>query len=80
MRLDMNTVRSLSEATDDRLWHTLKMLSGGLGLDLPQNRRGRLHYGAIRQLLRDITEADVARLNELLENYGRYKRWGGGMR
>ncbi len=80
MRLDMNTVRSLADASDDRLWHTLKMLTGGMGMDLPGSRRGRLHYGAIRELLRDITEEDVARVNVLLENYGRYKRWGGGGR
>ncbi|MBO5670928.1 MAG: hypothetical protein J6S41_05200 [Clostridia bacterium] len=79
MKLDRNTVRSFSEMSDDRLWRTLRMLAGGMGMELPERQRARLHYEAIRRTLREITDADIDRINEILERYKQHKNnWRGG--
>ena len=80
MKLDRNTIRSLSEMSDDRLWRTLRMLAGGMGMELPERQRGRLHYGAIRRTLGEITEADIDRINDILERYKQFKNDGRGGR
>lgn len=82
MKLDRNTVRSFSEMSDDRLWRTLRMLAGGMGMELPERQRGRLHYEAIRRTLRQVTDADIARINEITDTYKRFKNEyrGGGYR
>ena len=82
MKLDRNTVRSLSEMSDDRLWRTMRMLVSSLGMELPERMRGRLHYEAIRRTLSEITDSDVARLNEIMDAYKYHKndRRGGGFR
>lgn len=82
MKLDRNTVRSLSEMSDDRLWRTLRMLAGGMGVDIPERQRGRLHYEAIRRTLNEITDQDIYRINEIMEMYKQFKydRRGGGYR
>lgn len=82
MKLDRNTVRSLSEMPDDRLWRTLRMLASGIGVEIPERQRGRLHYEAIRRTLSEITEADICRVNEIADTYKRFKNEyrGGGYR
>ncbi len=73
MKLDIKTIRSLEDASDERLYRTLKMLVSAMGMEFPDRRRPKLHCDAIRRTLSDITEADVWRINELMENYKRYK-------
>ncbi len=82
MKLDKNTVRSLSEMSDDRLWRTLKMIASGMGADISERQRYRLDYEAIRRTLSDITENDIYRINEIMDLYKRhkYERKGGGFR
>jgi len=82
MKLDRNTVRSLSEMPDERLFRTMKLLASSLGMELSERQRSRLHYGAIRRTLADVTDADIARINEIAERYKQYKndRRGGGYR
>ena len=82
MKLDKNTLHTLSEMSDDRLWRTLRMLSSGMGMELPERQRGRLHYEAIRRTLAEITDADIARVNEIADMYKRFKNEyrGGGYR
>ena len=80
MKLDRNTVRSLSEMSDDRLFRTMKMLASGMGAELSDRQRYRMDYEAIRRTLSCITENDICRINEIMETYKRYKnqRRGGG--
>ncbi len=82
MKLDRNTVRSLSEMSDDRLWRTLRMLASGMGVEIPERQRGRLHYEAIRRTLGEVTDADIDRINGILDTYKRFKNEyrGGGYR
>ena len=82
MRLDKNTVHSFSEMSDERLFRTLKMLASALGMELPERQRNRFHYEAIRRTLAQITEEDIARMNEIGDMYKRFKneRRGGGYR
>ena len=82
MKLDRNTVRSLSEMSDERLFRTLKHFASSLGVELSERQRGRLHYDAIRRTLAEITDGDIARINEIGERYKQYKndRRGGGYR
>lgn len=80
MKLDRNTVRSLSEMSDDRLWRTMRMLASSMGMELPERARGRLHYEAIRRTVSEITDSDIARINEIMDAYKYHKndRRGGG--
>ncbi len=82
MKLDRNTVRSLSEMSDDRLWRTLHLFASAMGLELPPKMRGKLRYEAIRQTLSALTDEDIARANEIMEIYKYHKsrRAGGGYR
>lgn len=82
MKLDRNTLYTLSEMPDDRLWRTLRMFAASMGLEIPERARGRLHYEAIRRTLAEITDADVARVNEIMDTYKYHKndRRGGGYR
>lgn len=82
MKLDRNTVRSLSEMPDDRLWRTMRMIASGMGAELSERQRYRMDYGAIRRTLADVTESDIVRINEIMETYKRhkYESRGGGFR
>lgn len=82
MKLDRNTVRSLSEMSDDKLFRTLRMAASGMGAEISERQRYRIHYEAVRRTLSEITDEDIARINEIMETYKRYKydRRGGGFR
>jgi len=82
MKLDRNTVRTLSEMSDDRLFRTMKMMASGMGAELSERQRHRLDYEALRRTLLSVTEDDICRINEIMETYKQYKnqRRGGGFR
>ncbi len=82
MKLDRNTVRSLSEMPDDRLWRTMRMIASGLGAEISERQRYRMDYEAIRRTLAEITDEDIIRINGIMETYKRhkYERRGGGFR
>ncbi len=78
MKLDRNTVYSLSEMSDDRLWRTLRMLTSSMGMELPERMRTRLHYEAIRRTLCEITDSDIDAVNRIMETYKYHKKNGRG--
>lgn len=78
MKLDMKTVNMLSNMPDDRLWHTLRMLAAGAGMELSERKRRRIQYDALRYTLSRITEADIARANEIMDTYQYYRKGGMG--
>ena len=76
MKLDRKTVDMLSRMPDDRLWHTLCFFAAGLGIELPERRRQRICYDALRYTLSCITDADIQRINEISDIYHTHKRSG----
>ncbi|MBE6560470.1 MAG: hypothetical protein E7662_05035 [Ruminococcaceae bacterium] len=76
MKLDRKTVDMLSRMPDDKLWHTLCFLAAGLGIELPERRRSRIHYDALRHTLSCITDADIERICEISDIYHTHKRSG----
>ena len=72
----------LSEMPDEKLFRTLKMLAAGMGAEVSERQRTRLHYDAIRRTLAEITDSDIHRINEIGETYKQFKneRRGGGYR
>lgn len=78
MKLDMKTVSMLAGMPDDRLWYTMHLMASGMGIDLPERKRYRIDYDALRYTLSKITEADIARVNEIADTYKYYRK--GGMR
>ena len=69
MKLDRNTLYTLSEMPDDRLWRTLRMFAASMGLEIPERARGRLHYEAIRRTLAGITDRIIARTKSTLSHF-----------
>ena len=78
MKLDIKTIQMLSDMPDDRLWHTLHLFASGMGIEIPERKRRRIDYDALRYTLKQIREEDVARVNEISDLYKNYRR--GGMR
>lgn len=78
MKLDAKTISALSAMPDDRLWYTLHLMAAGAGVDIPERKRSRIDYDALRYTLSRITEADIARANEILDDYKYFRK--GGMR
>ena len=78
MKLDMKTVQMLAGMPDDRLWATLHLFAAGMGVELPERKRRKIDYDALRYTLSRITDEDICRVNEISETYKDYSR--GGMR
>ena len=76
MKLDTKTIYMLAGMPDDRLWATLRLFASGMGMELPERKRRRIDYDALRYTLSRITEEDVARVNEISETYKNYRRGG----
>ena len=76
MKLDLKTVSMLAGVPDDRLWTTLRLFSSGIGIELPERKRRRIDYDALRYTLSRITEEDIQRINEISDTYGSYRRGG----
>lgn len=77
MKLDLKTVSMLAGMPDDRLWATLKLMSSGMGIELPERKRRRIDYDALRFTLSRITEEDIRRMNEIADTYSSRKKGGG---
>jgi len=78
MKLDLKTVSMLASMPDDRLWYTLHLLASGAGIELPERRRRRIDYDALRCALSQITAADIERANEIADTYKYYRKGGRG--
>ncbi len=76
MKLDMKTVQMLAGMPDDRLWATLHLFVSGMGMELPERKRRRIDYDALRFTLSRITPEDVARINEISDMYRQYRKGG----
>lgn len=76
IKLDRKTITMLSGMPDDRLWSTLRLFASGMGMDLPERKRRRIDYDALRYTLCQITDEDIARVNEISETYKSYGRGG----
>ncbi len=76
MKLERKTVDMLSRMPDDKLWHTLCFFAAGLGIELPERRRRRIDYDALRYTLSRITDEDIERMNGISDIYHTYKRSG----
>lgn len=76
MKLDMKTIAALSAMPDERLWHTLRLFASGAGIELPERKRRRIDYDALRHTLANIRESDVLRANEIIDGYQSYRKGG----
>lgn len=76
MKIDQKTIEMLLEMSDDRLWHTMRMLAAGKGMEIPERMRHRIRYDAVRAVLAGTTSQDIQRINELSEIYDSAKRKG----
>ncbi len=77
MKLEKKTLDMLSRMPDDKLWHTLCFFASGMGVELPERRRHRMDFDALRYTLSQIGEEDIERVNGIAEIYRTYKRSGG---
>ena len=76
MKLDLKTVSMLAGMPDDRLWATLKLMASGMGMELPERKRRRIDYDALRFTLSRITEEDIRRANEIGDTYSSFRKGG----
>jgi len=76
MKLDLKTVSMLAGMPDDRLWATLKLMASGMGIELPERKRRRMDYDALRFTLSHITEEDIRRINEIGDTYSSFRKGG----
>ena len=76
MKLDMKTVQMLAGMPDDRLWATLHLFVSGMGMELPERKRRRIDYDALRFTLSRIMPEDIARINEISDMYRQYRKGG----
>lgn len=69
--LDRRFLDHLASQSDERLWHTLSMLTAGLSAGWEGGRKkvDAKRIARIRALLAALTDEDVARINELAEVY-----------
>ena len=77
MKLDLKTVSMLAGMPDDRLWATLRLMSSGMGRELPERKRRRIDFDALRYTLSRITDEDIRRANEIADTYSFFRRGGG---
>ena len=76
MKLDMKTVQMLAGMPDDRLWATLHLFAAGMGVELPERKRRKIDYDALRYTLSRITQEDVMRVNEISDIYKQFRKGG----
>lgn len=72
----MKTVQMLAGMPDDRLWATLRLFASGMGVELPERKRRRIDYDALRFTLSRVTPEDITRVNEISETYKQYRKGG----
>ena len=66
----------LMNMSDERLWHTLRMFVSGMGMELPERKRWKINYDAVRYTLSQINEDDLVRIGEITDMYKGYRKGG----
>lgn len=71
MKIDKKTVDMLLKMNDDQLWQTIRMIAAGSGtaVDVPAKKPENLNMAGIRNMLSGMTEQDIARAMEIIEQY-----------
>lgn len=70
MKIDKNAINMLLKMSDDRLWSTLKFALSRSGSDIMKDMQRPEDMSKIRSVLEGLTDADIARAIELLDNKG----------
>lgn len=72
--IDRKLIESLNELSDERLWHMFCMLMSGAGMDMGRKKYDPKRVHGIRALLSAVTDEDICRVNELIEQYNNNKK------
>ena len=73
MKIDKKTVDMLSTLPDDALWRVICSLCAGNGLDLSGVKVTGVELDKVRSALCSLTDDDIARAVEILDNFKNQK-------
>lgn len=73
MKFDRKRVDMLTSMSDERMWSAIKFFASANGVDLSRRRVTPKDLSNLKQMLRSLTDADLARAGELADvfKYGR---------
>jgi hypothetical protein len=70
MKIDKKTVDMLLTMNDDALWQMIRSIAAGNGAkDVPAKRPDDLDMTGIRNMLANLTDGDIKRACEIIEQY-----------
>ncbi len=79
MKLDKNTIEMITRMSDENLWRIICALGVSSGIDLSGISVGPKEMENVRKALSQMTDADIGRAAEIIENCKRGgqndKRW-----
>ena len=73
MKLDKKMIDQMLSLPDDKLWQMFQLLSMGSGLKMGDKAPDPAGMRKLRAVLEDITDADIARVLELIDLYKKTK-------
>ncbi len=73
MKLDKKMLDSIASLPDDKLWQMLCLIASVSGVRLPKEKPDAATIDGLRGAARSMSDADLARAAEILENYKKSK-------
>ena len=67
MKIDEKTINMILKMNDDKLWQTIQFALARSGSDILKNARRPDDMSKIRNALSSLTNADLARVSEILK-------------
>ncbi len=72
--IDKRTLNYISGLPDDKLEQMVRLFASGCGVELSKKRLDRRTVAGLRCAAEAVTEADIARVSELIDVYKKGKR------
>ena len=70
MKIDKNTINMILKMNDDRLWSTIKLAISRSGTDALKDIKRPEDMTKLREILSNLTDADIERVTALLSGKG----------
>lgn len=70
MKIDKNTINMILKMNDDRLWSTIKLAISRSGTDALKDIKRPEDMSRLREILANLTDADIERVTALLSGKG----------